>query len=117
MLQLLAAFDINAVSGSVSNATGATGITSIGDFFGSSGGRVGLNVLFFFVAGALLAIYLVKGGIDLMTSGGDPKKVAGAKSTITNALIGMIIVFSAYWIVQIVGIVLGLDGFSSTFGS
>lgn len=71
----------------------------------------------FSIAGILVLIYLIFGGIQLMTSAGDPKAVESAKGKITNALIGFVIVFAAYWIVQIVGGVLGLrsTGFGSVF--
>ncbi len=74
-----------------------------------------LNYLFP-LAGILLLLYLIFGGFSLMTSGGDPKAVQGAKSKITNALIGFVIVFVAYWIVQILGTVLGIEAITNIFG-
>lgn len=67
-----------------------------------------LKYLFVFAGLALLA-YLIMGGYSLMTSGGDPKKVEAAKSNITNAILGFLIIFAAYWITQIVAMVFGLD--------
>jgi hypothetical protein len=67
------------------------------------------------LAGILLLLFLIYGGFSLMTSGGDPKAVQGAKSKITNALIGFVIVFAAYWIVQIVASVLGLGKIGEIF--
>ena len=61
------------------------------------------------VVGILLLLYLISGGISLMTAAGDPKKTQGAKTKITNAFIGFIIVFVSYWIVIVVGEFLGLD--------
>ena len=69
----------------------------------------------FFVAGIALLIYLIFGGIALMTSGGDPKKIAGAKATLTNAAIGFTIIFLSYWIVQIIALVLGLSPILNIF--
>jgi hypothetical protein len=66
-------------------------------------------------AGLLLLLYLLLGGLQLMTSGGDPKKTQEAKGKITNALVGFIIVFIAYWLVQIVGKILGIEIITSIF--
>ena len=68
------------------------------------------------LAGILLLLYLLLGGFSLMTSGGDPKAVQGAKSKITNALIGFVIIFAAYWIVQLVASILGLEAITNIFG-
>ena len=44
-----------------------------------------------------------------MTSRGDPKAVNEAKGKITNALVGFLIVFVAYWLVQLFASVFGLQ--------
>lgn len=66
------------------------------------------------LAGIVLLLFLLFAGFQFMTSGGDPKKVEQAKERLTSALVGFVIVFAAYWIVQIVGTVLGLG--STSFG-
>ena len=68
------------------------------------------------LAGLILLLYLLAGGFQLMTSAGDPKKMQEAKSKITNALVGFIIVFAAYWLVQIAGYILGLEAITNIFG-
>lgn len=73
----------------------------------------------FTIAGILLLFYFLFGGYQIFLSGGDPKKVAEGKSTITNALVGFVIVFVAFWIVQLFGNLLGLQtiiGAGSPFG-
>jgi hypothetical protein len=72
---------------------------------------------FFAAAGVLLLIYLLYGGISLMTAAGEPKKVEGAKGIITGALIGFGLVFTAYWLVYIVGRILGLGDVASPTGT
>ena len=66
-------------------------------------------------AGLLLLLFLVFGGLSLMLSRGDPKAVQSAKDKITSALVGFIIVFASYWIVQIVGRILGIEEIINTF--
>ena len=52
-------------------------------------------------AGILLLVYLVFGGIEWLTSGGDKAKIESARAKITNALIGVAIIAAAYavWII------------------
>jgi hypothetical protein len=69
----------------------------------------------FTLAGFLLLLYLIYGGFELMISTGDPKKIQEAKGKITNALVGFIIIFAAYWLVQIVSGILGIEVFREIF--
>ena len=62
----------------------------------------------FVLAGLILLLYLVWGGFQLMLSGGDPQKASAAKGKITNAIVGFVIIFVAYWLVQILQVILGL---------
>lgn len=57
----------------------------------------------FWVTGILLLVYLLLGGLQLMFAAGDPKKVQGAWGKITNAVIGFVIIFIAYWATKLVG--------------
>jgi len=63
----------------------------------------------FGLAGILLLIMLVAGGFSLMVSAGDPKAAASAKGKLTGALIGFLIIFCAFWIVQILQAILGIE--------
>ncbi len=67
-------------------------------------------ILFAF-AGIALFAYLVWGGFDFLTSMGDPKKAEAGKNKITSAVIGFIIIFAAFWILQIVDVFFGFKIF------
>lgn len=67
-------------------------------------------------AGLLLLLYLLYGGFQLMTSGGDPKKIETGKGIITTALIGFTIVFISFWLIQIIGKVLRIEAITNIFG-
>lgn len=70
-----------------------------------------VNVLIpyvFVFAGLGLLAFLIMGGFQLMMSAGDSKAMESAKGKITNAVIGFIIVFLAYWITQLLEMILGL---------
>jgi hypothetical protein len=66
----------------------------------------------FAISGLILFVFLIWGGFDYLTSMGDPKKAEAGKNKITNALIGFIIIFVAFWIVQIVDRVFNLGVYS-----
>lgn len=59
------------------------------------------------IAGLALLLMLISAGYTFLTSAGDAKKMEQGKQQLTSALIGFIIVFGAYWLVQILGIMFG----------
>ncbi|OGD92259.1 hypothetical protein A3D07_00435 [Candidatus Curtissbacteria bacterium RIFCSPHIGHO2_02_FULL_42_15] len=54
------------------------------------------------IAGALSLMFIVIAGIKFVTSGGDPKKLASATSTLTYAIIGLAVTILAFVILRIV---------------
>jgi len=52
--------------------------------------------------GIVMVLMIISGGTLMMISGGDVEKVKRAKKTIINAVIGLIIMLSAYGIVTFV---------------
>ncbi len=65
-----------------------------------------LSYIFGF-AGIGLLLMIIASGFTLMTSVGDPKKMEKGKATLTNAIIGFLLIFAAFWIVQISGVIFG----------
>ncbi len=64
------------------------------------------------IAAVLVFAYLVLGGIEWITSGGDKGKTEAARSKITAALVGLAIVAAAYALMQVVAYVFGIDVFN-----
>ena len=60
------------------------------------------------IAGIGLLLYLIAGGFRFLTSQGDPKKLEGAKNSITMAIVGFIIVIGAFFVTQIVNYIFQL---------
>lgn len=61
------------------------------------------------LAGIILLLLVIIGGfMFIANAGGDPKKLDQSKSIITNALIGFIVVFGAYFIIQIIEVLTGI---------
>jgi hypothetical protein len=62
-----------------------------------------------FVAGVIIFFFMfVWGGIQWITAGGDKNAVADARARLTNALIGMVIVFSAYGVIMLLETFFGI---------
>ena len=63
------------------------------------------------IAGIILLFLLIGGGIGMIRGAGksDPKTVEQGKQATTSALIGFIVVFSAYWIVKLIESITGLS--------
>jgi len=64
----------------------------------------------FVIAGILLLFMIIASGYTLMTSAGNPEAMAKGKSRLTAALVGFLLVFAAFWILQIIEVFLGVQG-------
>lgn len=63
----------------------------------------------FALAGLMLFGAIIWSGFQYLTSGGDPKKTAEAKGCLTSAVVGFLIIFLSWWIIQILQIVFHLN--------
>jgi len=63
------------------------------------------------IAGVILLGLILFGGVGMITSAGsgDSKKAEQSQKTITSAVIGFLIVFCAYFIIQIIETITGLN--------
>lgn len=57
----------------------------------------------------LVLFYLIMGGIQWITSGGDKGKTESARNKITSAIVGLAIVASAWAIFTVVGYIFGVN--------
>lgn len=64
------------------------------------------------VASLVFFFILVMGGINWILSGGDKAKTEGARNQITAALVGLVIVFAAWAIAQLIGTFFGVNIFN-----
>lgn len=65
--------------------------------------------LFIITAVILALFFLIWGGFDWMTSGGDKQKLASARQKITFAIVGLIIVFLAFFIINLISYFFGIS--------
>lgn len=90
-----------------------------GQPLGGVGSLVSLFInISFVIAGLILLFYFILGGIGMISSAGksDPQKAEQAKKSITSALIGFIVIFTAYWVVALIGQIFRIDIIQGLFG-
>ena len=110
MLNLLAGTDNSINLGATGNWVSLSGLTANGIISSViSIVMVIAAVLFFFM--------LVIGGIKWITSGGDKAQTEGARNQITAALVGLVIVFSAWAIIKLIGTFFGVDLLNLSFNN
>lgn len=80
-------------------------------------GRLLSNVLalLFFFAALFAFIFIIIGGIQWITAGGDKVAAQAARDRITAAVVGLLIVVAAFAIVLILSTVLGINLFNFEF--
>ncbi len=60
-------------------------------------------------SGIVAVFFIIFAGIKLVTSSGDQKKVESARKTLTWAIIGLIIILMAFFIVNFLGVLTGTE--------
>ena len=83
----------------------ALGNWGIGNLFTmkdlSSSVRSLINIMLL-VAAVVAIVYLIIGGYQYITAGGNAEQATAARTTILNALIGLVVIFSAFAVVNFV---------------
>jgi hypothetical protein len=69
----------------------------------------------FALAGVGLLLMIIAAGFTLMTSAGDAKKMESGKNRLTFAIVGFLVIFTAFWIVQLFGTMFGVEPIESLF--
>ncbi len=77
------------------------GATYGSDFLATRAGQI-ISVILSFV-GVLFLILMIYAGIMWMTASGNDQQISKAKSLMINAIIGIVVVFSAYALTSFVG--------------
>lgn len=91
------------------NVGGSDPVAGLGKFIG-----FGIN-MFILIAGMFLILYLLMGAFDWIVSGGEKEKIVKAQNKITNAFIGIVLIFVVLTVFNllagnILGIVEPIDG-------
>lgn len=60
-------------------------------------------------AGIVIFFMFILGGFKVISSASDSHKMEEGKKTITFAIMGLLVVFASYWIIQLIQVVTGLQ--------
>lgn len=63
--------------------------------------------------GIALFLMLLVGGFNFLFSAGDPKKLEQARGTISQAIIGLVIMSAAYLIINLIGRFTGIESITT----
>ena len=66
------------------------------------------------LAAVILFFLLVFGGFTIVSGGGNAEQVEKGKQTITGAIIGFIVIFASYWVIQLIEMITGIQILNST---
>jgi hypothetical protein len=63
----------------------------------------------FGAAGIILLFNIISSGLKMMTSQGDPKALGTAQAKLTTSAIGILILFTSFWMVNLIMQFLGIN--------
>lgn len=59
-------------------------------------------------AGLILFFMILFGGFTIISNAGNADKIKDGTKTITSAIIGLLVLFASYWIIQIIQVITGV---------
>ena len=68
----------------------------------------------YIVSGLILFFLLLGGGFAVMASGGNVEQIDKGKQAISGAIIGFIIIFASFWIIQLIEKLTGIPILNTT---
>lgn len=79
------------------------------DQFSKPSGIINRAMEFIFpLAGMILFVMILAGGFQMLVSAGNQKGMEAGRQRVTMAIVGFVVLFSAYWIAQILGQILNI---------
>lgn len=103
----MAAWDTSCFATGVPNSDGVATLSCLGPLFENV-----VNAVVAF-GGVALFLMLLVGGFNFLFSAGDPKKLEQARGTISQAVIGLIIMSAAYLIINLIGRFTGIESITT----
>ena len=63
-----------------------------------------------YIAGGIVIFFMILfGGFTIIANAGNPDKIKDGTKTITSAIMGLLVLFGSYWIIQIIQVVTGVN--------
>lgn len=63
----------------------------------------------FVIAGVITLFMMVFGGFQIITSAGNPKQAEKGKGALTGAVVGLLLIFASFWIIQLIETLTGIQ--------
>jgi hypothetical protein len=63
----------------------------------------------YIAAGLIIFFMILIGGFTIITNAGSKDKVQDGQKIITSAIIGLVVLFASYWIIQIIQVLTGVQ--------
>lgn len=63
-----------------------------------------------YIAGGIIIFFMIVfGGFTIISNASDSHKIEEGSKTITSAIIGLLVLFASYWIIQLIQVVTGVS--------
>jgi hypothetical protein len=63
-----------------------------------------------YIAGGIIIFFMIlMGGFTIISNAGDTHKIQEGTKTITSAIMGLLVLFGSYWIIQIIQVITGVS--------
>lgn len=84
--------------------------TSANSAYSGAGSLVNNILPNVYIAGGVIIFFMILfGGFTIIANAGNADKIKDGSKTITSAIIGLLVLFGSYWIIQIIQVVTGVN--------
>lgn len=91
------------------------GNSTVGETYTSTSDLINNILPNIYIAGGLIVFFMIMfGGFTIIANAHDSHKIEEGGKTITFAIIGLLVLFASYWIIQIIQVITGVSILSST---
>lgn len=68
-----------------------------------------------YIAGGIIIFFMIVfGGFTIVANAGNKDKTAEGSKTITSAIMGLLVLFASYWIIQLIQVITGIQILNSS---
>lgn len=86
-----------------------TGVPT-GGLFGTGQNALWVGIELFLLGAVLLSLYqIIRGGMNITSSGGDKQKFQNGRERLRYGIIGLIVIFMSFFLVNLIGKLFGIN--------
>jgi hypothetical protein len=84
--------------------------STVGNTYSGAGSLVNNILPNIYIAGGVVIFFMILfGGFTIIANAGNSDKIKDGTKTITSAIMGLLVLFGSYWIIQIIQVVTGVN--------